>query len=102
MIRRASAFCAGLALAFAVQAETVTAPPPAAEVAPLTLDAVLVSSRERYPQVLAAREKIRAQAGKLLSSQGAFDPYAESSSKSRLPIASARARAMRCRCPPDN
>ncbi len=62
-------------------------PPAAAPVAtavPLTLDAVLDSSRERYPQVLAAREKIRAQAGKLLSSEGAFDLYAEQTNKSRL------------------
>lgn len=84
MIRRASAFCAGLALAFAVRAGTTAAPPSVPELAPLTLEAVLASSRERYPQVLAAREKIRAQSGKLLSSQGVFDPYAESSSKSRL------------------
>lgn len=62
-------------------------PPAAAPVAtavPLTLDAVLDSSRDRYPQVLAAREKIRAQAGKLLSSEGAFDLYAEQTNKSRL------------------
>lgn len=84
MIRRVSAFCAGLALAFAVRADTATAPAATSGVGPLTLDAVLSSSRERYPQVLAAREKVRAEAGKLLSSQGAFDPYAEQTSRSRL------------------
>lgn len=57
---------------------------PLAVAVPLTLDAVLDSSRERYPQVLAAREKIRAQSGKLLSSEGAFDLYAEQTNKSRL------------------
>jgi len=67
----------GTALAQPTAAPMVTA-------VPLTLDSVLDSSRERYPQVLAAREKIRAQAGKLLSSEGAFDLYAEQTNKSRL------------------
>ncbi|MBA4284222.1 MAG: multidrug transporter [Xanthomonadaceae bacterium] len=89
MIGRATALCAGLALALAVRAESVASVPPPGgetrdEVVPLSLDAVLASSRERYPQVLAAREKVRAQAGKLLSSEGAFDLYAEQTSKSRL------------------
>lgn len=78
MTRRAAGLAAGLLLALAVKAET------SATLAPLSLDAVLASSRERYPQVLAAREKVRAQSGKLLSSEGAFDPYAEQTSKSRL------------------
>ena len=78
MTRRAAGLAAGLLLALAVKAET------SATLAPLSLDAVLASSRESYPQVLAAREKVRAQSGKLLSSEGAFDPYAEQTSKSRL------------------
>lgn len=50
----------------------------------LTLDAVLASSREQFPAVLAAREKVRAQTAKLLEREGAFDAYAEQSNKSRL------------------
>lgn len=85
MIGRASTFGASLALAFAVHAETAATSSTAdAALAPLTLNEVLSSSRERYPQVLAAREKVRAQSGKLLSSEGAFDLYAEQSSRSRL------------------
>jgi outer membrane protein TolC len=78
MIRRAAAFAAGLLLTCAGQAQDRDA------VAPLNLDTVLASSRDRYPQVLAAREKVRAQGGKLLASEGAFDLYAEQTSKSRL------------------
>jgi outer membrane protein TolC len=78
MMRRAAALAAGMLLALAVRAETGTA------LQPLSLDTVLASSRDRYPQVLAARERIRAQSGKLLASEGAFDLYAEQSSKSRL------------------
>ncbi|WP_293368825.1 TolC family protein [Nevskia sp.] len=77
MMRRTAISAASLVLAFAATAQT-----PAA--VPLNLDTVLASSRERYPQVLAAQEKIRAQGGKLLSSEGAFDLYAEQTSKSRL------------------
>ncbi|WP_022977238.1 TolC family protein [Nevskia ramosa] len=84
MIQRGAAFCAGLALAISARAEAPAGPPASTTIAPLTLDAVLTSSRERYPQVLAAREKIRSQSGKLLSSEGAFDLYAEQTSKSRL------------------
>jgi outer membrane protein TolC len=86
MIGRCTAFCAALALALAVRAENAAVEATAGDagVTPLSLDAVLASSRERYPQVLAAREKIRAQTGKLLSSEGAFDLYAEQTSKSRL------------------
>lgn len=93
MIIRTAVFAAGLLVALMVRAEqtaltSTIAPSPEtfAEpgITPLSLEAVLSSSRERYPQVLAAREKIRAQTGKLLSSQGAFDLYAEQTSKSRL------------------
>ena len=86
MIGRCTALCAALALSLAVRAENAAIEATArdAGLTPLTLEAVLASSRERYPQVLAAREKIRAQAGKLLSSEGAFDLYAEQTSKSRL------------------
>lgn len=75
MIRRVTGCIAGLLLSLVAQGQDRT---------PLTLDTVLASSRERYPQVLAAREKVRAQSGKLLSSEGAFDLYAEQTSKSRL------------------
>jgi len=85
MKRRGLAFGAGLLLAVLAWAETATtSASPVSEGTPLTLETVLSSSRERYPQVLAAQEKIRAQSGKLLSSEGAFDRYAEQTSKSRL------------------
>lgn len=77
MIRRVALFAAAWALASAAAAQDAAA-------VPLSLDTVLASSRERFPQVLAAREKIRAQSGKLLSTEGAFDLYAEQTSRSRL------------------
>ena len=82
---RALVAAAALAWAAGVAADPAgAAPSSAAPMAPLTLDAVLASSREQFPAVLAARQKVRAQAGKLLTSEGAFDAYVEQGNKSRL------------------
>lgn len=63
------------------------APAPAiaqpASASPLTLATVLESSLRHFPQVLAATEKIRAQAGKQLAAEGAFDLRLENDSYAR-------------------
>lgn len=51
--------------------------------ADLTLDTVLDSSLQHYPEVLAAVEKTSAQAGKLLAAEGAFDLQLENSTYTR-------------------
>lgn len=90
MKQRASALLAG----FVLTATAVAAPPrsdlpaPASVTAPaqptsLTLDIVLESSLRHFPQVLAATEKIRAQAGKQLAAEGAFDLRLENDSYAR-------------------
>ena len=60
-------------------AATVTAAPATT----LELEVVLESSRRHFPQVLAAMETTRAQAGKLLAAEGAFDFQLEHSTYAR-------------------
>ena len=50
---------------------------------PLLLDDVLRSSLDNFPQILAATDKMRAQAGNVLAKEGAFDLQLESNSYAR-------------------
>ncbi|MBC7519955.1 MAG: TolC family protein [Sandarakinorhabdus sp.] len=61
-------------------------PKPAAapQVAPLTLDEVLASSRFHAPQVLEALARVRGAEGKLLSAQAAFDTVFSAAADTRL------------------
>lgn len=94
MFRRSSASVAALLLTAAVPAaaqmiaplppaaQGPVAPPPAT--GPLTLDAVLDTSRRYQPQILEALAKVRVAEGKRLSVEGAFDTLFSAGADARL------------------